>query len=185
MLRYENRQYWRQIESGGTVDFASDFPTQAVTEILTTGTVVVRALSVLEDGTAGEEFLVGVVQAGSTPVKVRHGTGLALVLYFAKGVECWVYDDREDHQAAAPVGVSFTVFEQPGHIFNDPVQLLIQRDANVKALQRMAARDNPEPDRMAQLEQQNARLIARLEKLEQADAEQEAADGGAESGAEA
>lgn len=175
MIRYENRQFWRQVPSGGRLDYASSAPTQAVTAVLATVAVVVRAEPVNDDGEAGEPFLVGVAQPGETAIKVRHMSGFVLSFEYAKGGECWVYDDREDHQAVAPVGVSFTVFEQPGHIFNDPVQLLIQRDANMKALQRMAARDNPQPDRMAELEAANKRLLDRLDKMDK-EREQEAAN---------
>lgn len=183
MLRYENRRFWRQIDNGGFLGFSSDHPTQAVTEILGTGPIIVRAASLGTQGEMGEPFLVGVAQAGHTPVRVRHGIGLVLMFEFADGVECWIYDDREDHQAEAPVGVSFTVFEQAGHIFSDPVQLLIQRDENMKALRRMAQRDNPEPDRIAELQAQNERLMARLDKLEKS-GETPEDNGGAEQGAE-
>lgn len=169
MIRYENRQFWRMVQSGASMDFPSAHPQQCVTEVLCTGPVILRAVSLDAEGEViGEPFLVGVAQAGHTPVKVRHGGGLALILEFAKGVEAWLYDDREDHQAVAPVGVSFTVFEQPGHIFNDPVQVLIARDENLKALRRMSERGNPKPDRLAALQTQNEKLMARLEKLEKA-----------------
>jgi len=169
MIRYENRQFWRMVQSGASMDFPSAHPQQCVTEVLCTGPVTLRAVSLDAEGEViGEPFLVGVAQAGHTPVKVRHGGGLALILEFAKGVEAWLYDDREDHQAVAPVGVSFTVFEQPGHIFNDPVQVLIARDENLKALRRMAQRDNPKPDKVAELEAANKRLTDRLDKLERA-----------------
>lgn len=165
MIRYENRHFWRETKDGGTMDFAGAGPQQAVTAVLATGTVVIRAYSVDDDGGVSEPFLVGVAQAGETPVRVRHGSGLVLTFHFAKGVECWVYDDREDHQAQAPVGVSFTVFEMPGHIFNDPVQVLIHRDEVRKRLQQQVDRANPKPDLVGQMQQQLDRMAKKLEEL--------------------
>lgn len=182
-IRYENRQFWRRVESGGEMDFAASGPQQAVTEVLATGEVVVRAVSINAEGeVVGEPFLVGVAPAGHTPIRVRHGSGLALIFTFPKAVECWVYDDREDHQAEAPVGVSFTVFEMPGHLMNDPVQVIIHRDNVRKALQRQVDQANPQPDVIGDLQQQIKRLSERLEKAEKPD---EAPDnGGAEQSAE-
>lgn len=166
MIRYENRHFWRSVPSGANMDFVASGPQQAVTEVLCTGPVTIRAVSVSDDGDVGDPFLVGVAQAGSTPVRVRHMTGLTLIFEFAKGTECWVYDDREDHQAVAPVGVSFTVFEKPGHLFDDPMQVIIHRDNVRKALERQQQRGNPQPDRVEELMAQMDRLNKRLEAAE-------------------
>lgn len=185
MIRYENRQYWREVKDGGLLDFASSGPQQAVTEVLCTGTVVIRATTIDDDGeVVGEPFLVGVAQAGSTPVRIRHGAGMVLSFHFAKGVECWLYDDREGHQAVAPVGVSFTVFEMPGHIMNDPVQLLLHRDNVRKALQRQMDRINPQPDVLGEMRAELARLTERLEKAEKVNAPSPEDNGGSQQSAE-
>lgn len=167
MIRYENRQFWRRVETGESLSFASPGAQQAVTAVLATGAVVIRALSVSDEGEVGDPFLVGVAQAGHTDVRVRHGSGLFLCFEFAKNVECWVYDDREEHQAVAPVGVSFTVFEMPGHLFNDPVQMLIHRDEVRKRLQQQIDRANPKPDMVAQLQETVERMSRKIEELEQ------------------
>lgn len=185
VIRYENRQYWREMKDGGLLDFASTGPQQAVTEVLCTGTVVIRATTIDDDGeVVGEPFLVGVAQAGSTPVRIRHGAGMVLSFHFAKGTECWLYDDREGHQAVAPVGVSFTVFEMPGHLMNDPVQILVHRENVRQALQRQLDRVNPQPDRIGEMEALVARLTERLEKAEKASAPKPDDNAGAEHSAE-
>lgn len=182
MLRYENRHLWAPLKSGDPVLFPSDEATKVVVRFNATVDFVVRASTLSADGEPGEPFLIGLLEAGQRAVTISHGKGLAVWAEYGKG-ELWVYDDREQHQQIAPVGVSFTKFEKPGHLMNDPMQVIIHRDNVRKALERMAVRDVPAaPDKVAELEALLERTTKRLEALEKP--KNEAPDDKSEAGAQ-
>lgn len=164
MIKYENRQYWRPVKSEAFLTWPSDDPTSIMTRVLCTVPVTLYAQTLDAEGTVlGDPFLIGVAQPGETPVKVRHGSGLLVSVSF-KGGECWLYDEREPHQQEAPVGVTFVSFEKPGHLMDDPMQIIIHRDNVRKTLERQAGLGKP--DREAQLMALLERTNKRLEVLE-------------------
>jgi len=129
-----------------------------------TGNVLMYAATLSADGELdGEPFLIGALPLGDHKVKVRHGMGLAVWPEPAKGVDCWVYDEREPHQQEAPVGVSFVSFEKPGHLMDDPMQVIIHRDNVRKTLERQLQRGVP--SRQDELEALLARTNQRLDEL--------------------
>lgn len=186
MLKYENRHLWRSAAAGTMLHWPSDDPTQAVMAILSTVPVVVHGVTLDADGVVqGEPFLVGMAQPGHTPVKVRHSSGLALIFTFAKGGDVWLYNEQEPHQQVAPVGVSFVSMEKPGHVMDDPMQVIIHRDNTRKILERQAGIGRE--SREQELTERLARMESLLEAMKQQEASRETPpddQGEAEQGAE-
>lgn len=176
ILRYQNRQFWRPLVSGGAIGYPSDGATEVRSVVKVTGPVLIHGFSLGSDGEVEEEgFLIGVALPGEdTHLRVSHGRGLRLVFTVPKGTEAWLYDDREDLQVVAPVGESYTRFEKLGQRAMDPLQVVLHRDMVRKRLERIVAQGQPKDTRLEELQAALAKANERLSRME-ADREAERA----------